>query len=533
MQTIIIMYYDILIEKMIPGIFIVINNKTFEGYVDCFTYIKNYIIKLNNNNQNINMKTFTSDFEIGLYMAFTAVFNKYNNLRHIGCYFHFLQNIRKFLQKNNFTTLKNKNLYNIVINFCKSLPFLNLNENKIKRKMEDAFKNYKSELSGFISYFNENWLRYFIDGTLNLNGINVKFRTNNCLENFNRILKRYFNMKKNIPMITFIDVLKEEVLSHEEFMISENQKSLKPLSKTKLKGENNYPYSNEDLNFFEEISKEILSFDVKENFILLNEETSFKEQKKNINKIEEKNTKSKNCLDDLSLNNIDLNEENKDKYLNIDFITDFEIYDNKFIGFNNIGNSCYLNSGIQILFHLKNFVNNLFNIKDLNNKQLTNSLILLIDQIKNIISLSKSDYSNLSISPSDFKSKFENKHSLFSNDDQQDCSEFLRVLLEDISKENNRIKGNYIYEELDKNNKTKQELVKEFHNLFIKKEDSFIVDNFYIQLLNTYKCNCGFETYSCEKILDIPLNMPNIKNYTIKELLEFNLYYDNVKWEEI
>ena len=49
MQTIIIMYYDILIEKMIPGIFIVINNKTFEGYIDCFTYIKNYINKLNIN----------------------------------------------------------------------------------------------------------------------------------------------------------------------------------------------------------------------------------------------------------------------------------------------------------------------------------------------------------------------------------------------------------------------------------------------------------------------------------------------------
>ena len=250
-------------------------------------------------------------------------------------------------------------------------------------------------------------------------------------------------------MIKFIDVLKEEVLSHEEFMISENQKSLKPLSKTKLKGENNYSYSNENLNFFEEISKEILSFDVKENFILLKEETSFKEQKKNINKIEEKDTKSKR-LDEISLNNIELNEENKDKNLNIDFITSFEIDDNKFIGFNNIGNSCYLNSGLQILIHLKNFVNYLFNIKDFHNKQLTYSLILLIDQIKNIISISKSDYSNLSISPSDFKSKFENKHSLFNNNDQQDCSEFLRVLLEDISKENNRIKGNYIYEELEK-----------------------------------------------------------------------------------
>ena len=105
--------------------------------------------------------------------------------------------------------------------------------------------------------------------------------------------------------------------------------------------------------------------------------------------------------------------------------------------------------------------------------------------------------------------------------------------MEDINQENNRIKRYYIYEELDKNNKTKQELVKEFHNLFIKKEDSFIVDNFYIQLLNTYKCNCGFETYSCEKILDIPLKMPKIKNYTIKELLELNLYNDNIKWEKI
>ena len=30
MQTIIIMYYDVIIEKMIPGIFIIINNKTLE-----------------------------------------------------------------------------------------------------------------------------------------------------------------------------------------------------------------------------------------------------------------------------------------------------------------------------------------------------------------------------------------------------------------------------------------------------------------------------------------------------------------------
>ena len=39
-QTIIIMYYDIITTKLIPGIFIMINNKTEEGYRDCFLYIK-------------------------------------------------------------------------------------------------------------------------------------------------------------------------------------------------------------------------------------------------------------------------------------------------------------------------------------------------------------------------------------------------------------------------------------------------------------------------------------------------------------
>ena len=36
MQTIIIIYFYVIIEKMIPGIFIVINNKKEEGYIDCF-----------------------------------------------------------------------------------------------------------------------------------------------------------------------------------------------------------------------------------------------------------------------------------------------------------------------------------------------------------------------------------------------------------------------------------------------------------------------------------------------------------------
>ena len=46
MQTVIIMFYDVIIEKMIPGFFIIINNKTEEGYIDCFIYLKYCIDKV-------------------------------------------------------------------------------------------------------------------------------------------------------------------------------------------------------------------------------------------------------------------------------------------------------------------------------------------------------------------------------------------------------------------------------------------------------------------------------------------------------
>ena len=37
------MYYDEILDKMLPGIYITINNKTEEGYKDVFSYIKYYI----------------------------------------------------------------------------------------------------------------------------------------------------------------------------------------------------------------------------------------------------------------------------------------------------------------------------------------------------------------------------------------------------------------------------------------------------------------------------------------------------------
>ena len=38
------MYYAPLLYKMIPGIFIVSNNKNYKGYETIFIYIKNYLL---------------------------------------------------------------------------------------------------------------------------------------------------------------------------------------------------------------------------------------------------------------------------------------------------------------------------------------------------------------------------------------------------------------------------------------------------------------------------------------------------------
>ena len=43
-QTIIIMYYDTLYYKMIPGIIIIVNNKTLNGYLEIINYIKYSIL---------------------------------------------------------------------------------------------------------------------------------------------------------------------------------------------------------------------------------------------------------------------------------------------------------------------------------------------------------------------------------------------------------------------------------------------------------------------------------------------------------
>jgi len=100
-QTLILMYMDVIVLKMIPGIFIISNNKTYEGYKLIFNDLLNKInIFTKINKSKLKIKTVTTDFEVALYTAFKEIFIKeVPNLHHIGCYYHYIYNIRKQLMK--------------------------------------------------------------------------------------------------------------------------------------------------------------------------------------------------------------------------------------------------------------------------------------------------------------------------------------------------------------------------------------------------------------------------------------------------
>jgi ubiquitin carboxyl-terminal hydrolase 8 len=180
-----------------------------------------------------------------------------------------------------------------------------------------------------------------------------------------------------------------------------------------------------------------------------------------------------------------------------------------------------MNTSIQILLHCQIFINKLTDDPE---KPITNSLYNLFNLMTN------DSYDK--INPIEFKLIFEKKHSDYKGKSQQDSIEFTRILLDDISIENNISKQNIIYEELNTKNKSSHELDKEFDLLYKKRENSFIVDLFYNQILNTFKCKCNHENYSLEKIIDIPLLFSNyLMSFSLEKLLD-NYFKDEIfKWE--
>ena len=251
-QTLIIMYYDNILKKMLPSVFIVTNNKIYEGYLLIFDFIKRYITSyIKNELIQINWISFTTDFEIALINSFKKTFEFIPNLKHNGCFFHYMKNIYKYLLKNKYTLKINKNHYNYIIKSVYELPFKFKIEKNIDKEIKKICKK-NSFYKDFCDYFLEEWSKYFKDKSLVLNDVHIKVRTNNSLENFKITFKYSYNMKGHMKLIKYIDTLLEFAKDQIEFFkerLNEQQKK-KIISNNDEKDENIEDY-------FLEVEKEI------------------------------------------------------------------------------------------------------------------------------------------------------------------------------------------------------------------------------------------------------------------------------------
>lgn len=130
---------------------------------------------------------------------------------------------------------------------------------------------------------------------------------------------------------------------------------------------------------------------------------------------------------------------------NIDYL--YKSITSKIFGLKNLGNTCFLNSSLQILIHSPLFIKRfLEDCIKLNEKNIQNTLIY---EFFNLIMEINSNNSNV-FSPNKFISSFLNKCNLFSLGQQSDSQRFYRNLLNIFEKElgsqNNCVRNTFVGE---------------------------------------------------------------------------------------
>ncbi len=141
----------------------------------------------------------------------------------------------------------------------------------------------------------------------------------------------------------------------------------------------------------------------------------------------------------------------------------------KIFGLVNHNNYCFMNSSLQIFFHLERFVEKIVNIKLNNNNQ------LLSIEIQNILKITEN---NSIADPIKIKNIINSIQPEYKNDDQEDAFELITIFLEQLKQELKNIDNNY-KPNININDNDELNAWNKFKKRHIDKYNSFIWELFY------------------------------------------------------
>ena len=485
------------------------NKNTYKNKESEYLININWIDKWKNFNYSNLKNKYFSKYKISTQNDYNYLFNKAKediqliNDPGIISNFEIIESLDSFLNDDDET-----DHFNLVVDISKK------NYMKIPQSLFKLFQKHYSIDIILPAYYSEQrkYNIYFFDEKNNLLDKGKIYLNKNKISNFSKRLINIIkigklniktnNIKENDLIITF-DYNKEEC-----FVTIKGGK----------KGKNKMNEKEKSLN-------QITSPENSQNLDKSQNSTSEELSKKNSKKME-KSISTLNIMkrDEVIYNKTDINNE-------IIHISQKEIteYKDGIIGLMNLGNSCYMNSVIQVLSNIKVFRNYFLNkefINDLNyfnsdyKGEIAKQFYYLLYKIWN-----NSHNSDKIINPKDFKDTFGKYNNQFNNTQSHDAIEFLIILLNCLQED--LLKGKNLSKPFNEYENTKN-VRWELYNTINK---SIIFDLFYGMHKMETNClflNCLYKKFYYEifNVLHLPLHGPEF-SFNKNELRNYKFYYIN------